>query len=51
MKNEAEKLAVEIIRLDLMRDELLEKLIVLSGNQAHEILRCVQNNQYIEARE
>ncbi len=51
MKNEAQKLAVEIIRLDLMRDELLEKLIVLSGNQAHEILRFVQNSQYIEVRE
>ncbi|WP_169823119.1 MULTISPECIES: hypothetical protein [Anaerobacillus] len=43
MKNEALKLASEIIRLDLVRDELLEELILLSGNDAHEILRQVQN--------
>ncbi|QOY33949.1 hypothetical protein AWH56_014455 [Anaerobacillus isosaccharinicus] len=44
MKQEALKLAAEIIRVDLIRDELLEELIVLEGNDAYEILRKVQNN-------
>jgi hypothetical protein len=43
MKKEALKLAVEIIRLDLIRDEMLEELIVLAGTEAYEILRKVQN--------
>ncbi|WP_196121285.1 hypothetical protein [Anaerobacillus alkaliphilus] len=43
MKKEAIKLATEIIRLDLIRDELLEELLLLAGKDAHEILREVQN--------
>nr|WP_261177465.1 hypothetical protein [Anaerobacillus sp. CMMVII] len=39
------KLATEIVRLDLMRDELLEELIVLAGNEAFELLRKIQNSQ------
>lgn len=45
MKKEALKLAVEIIRLDLIRDEMLEELILLAGTDAYEILRKVQNTQ------
>ncbi len=43
MKKEVLKLAKEIIRLDLMRDELLEELLILAGKDAHDILRKVQN--------
>ncbi|MBM7662034.1 hypothetical protein JOC85_002841 [Bacillus mesophilus] len=37
------KIAVEIIELDLKRDELFEELIRLLGSKAYELLRTVQN--------
>jgi hypothetical protein len=36
-------LAEKIIQLDLKRDELFEELIAVSGNDAFELLRRVQN--------
>ncbi|MFC4768635.1 hypothetical protein [Effusibacillus consociatus] len=42
-REQALQLAKEIIQLDLLRDELWEQLIAMSGSRAHEILRSVQN--------
>ncbi|GGH83854.1 hypothetical protein JOD43_000805 [Pullulanibacillus pueri] len=36
-------LAEKIIQLDMLRDELFEELVTLSGNRASEILRVAQN--------
>lgn len=36
-------LAKQIIELDLLRDEILENLLQLVGEQAHDLLRKVQN--------
>ncbi|GGE56530.1 hypothetical protein GCM10011391_39300 [Pullulanibacillus camelliae] len=36
-------LAQKIIQLDMLRDELYEQLILISGNQAADILRVAQN--------
>ncbi|HZG59518.1 MAG TPA: hypothetical protein VEY68_03310 [Anoxybacillus sp.] len=37
------QLAKKIIELDLLRDALLEELIVLTRNQAFDLLRILQN--------
>ncbi|MCO7126212.1 hypothetical protein NIE88_10535 [Sporolactobacillus shoreicorticis] len=42
-QDKATNLAKRIIQLDLKRDELLEELIMVSGNDALELLRRVQN--------
>ncbi|MCQ2011523.1 MAG: hypothetical protein ABF629_01680 [Sporolactobacillus sp.] len=42
-QEKAASLAKRIIQLDLKRDELLEELIMVSGNEALELLRRVQN--------
>jgi hypothetical protein len=38
------QLAKKIIELDLLRDELLEELMVLTRNRAYELLRTLQNS-------
>lgn len=38
------QLAEKIIELDLLRDELLEELMVLAGNRAFDLLRTLQNS-------
>ncbi|UOE95596.1 hypothetical protein [Alkalihalobacillus sp. LMS39] len=43
MKENALEIAKKIVNLDAIRDQLLEDLILLSGNDAHEIVRRVQN--------
>jgi hypothetical protein len=42
-QDKAINLAERIIQLDLKRDELFEELIAVSGNDASELLRRVQN--------
>lgn len=42
-KEQAILLAKEIVRLDILRDEMWEKLLSIAGYQAHELLRNVQN--------
>jgi hypothetical protein len=37
------QLAKKIIELDLLRDELLEELMVLTRNRAFDLLRTLQN--------
>jgi hypothetical protein len=41
-QNEAVHLAKEIVRLDLLRDEMLEKLQDIAGKHTFELLRRVQ---------
>jgi hypothetical protein len=41
--NRSVQLAEKIIELDVLRDELLEELIVLAGNHAFDLLRAMQN--------
>ncbi|WP_169729570.1 hypothetical protein [Ectobacillus panaciterrae] len=43
INHESIQLAEKIIELDLLRDELLEELIVLAGNHAFDLLRAIQN--------
>jgi hypothetical protein len=38
------QLAKKIIELDLLRDELLEELMVLTRNRAYDLLRTLQNS-------
>ena len=42
-EDKAITLAEIIIELDLLRDELYEELVTITGNRASEILRVVQN--------
>lgn len=44
-------LAKEIVHLDLLRDEMWEKLIAMTGSRAHEILRAVQNGWPVKVPE
>lgn len=45
-KIQAIELAKEIIRLDLLRDEMLERLEFLAGRKTFELLRLVQNHGF-----
>lgn len=45
-REKALELAKEIIRLDLLRDQMWEKLAAVAGSRAHELLRAVQNGWY-----
>jgi hypothetical protein len=38
------QLVKKIIELDLLRDELLEELMVLTRNRAYDLLRTLQNS-------
>ncbi|WP_416825884.1 hypothetical protein [Ectobacillus polymachus] len=42
--DKSKQIAEKIIELDLLRDELLEELIVLAGNDAYYLLRTLQNS-------
>ena len=44
INKEAVDLAKKIVELDLRRDEIWESLAELAGEQAHEVLRIVQNS-------
>ncbi len=39
-------MAKEIIALDIKRDELLERFMQAAGQNAHALLRAVQNDLY-----
>ncbi|MDQ0272349.1 hypothetical protein [Cytobacillus purgationiresistens] len=41
---EAVELAKKIIELDLLRDEIWEHYAAVAGEDAHELLRLVQNS-------
>ncbi|WCK53429.1 hypothetical protein PP175_19060 [Aneurinibacillus sp. Ricciae_BoGa-3] len=45
-QNEAVELAEEIVRLDMLRDEMLEKLQDIAGTHTFELLRSVQNRGF-----
>lgn len=45
-EHKAVSLAKEIVALDIKRDELLETLMKLAGNDAFPLLRAVQNSLY-----
>jgi hypothetical protein len=52
MRNEkiqALELAKQIIRLDLLRDEMLERLELLAGRKTFELLRYVQNHGFSDS--
>ncbi|WP_180954532.1 hypothetical protein [Bacillus sp. V5-8f] len=38
------QLAQKIIELDILRDQLLEELMEMSGSHTHELIRIIQNN-------
>ncbi|MER3126671.1 hypothetical protein [Bacillus pumilus] len=40
------RMAKEIIALDMKRDELLEQFMQAAGQNAHALLRAVQNDLY-----
>lgn len=42
--DEAVQLARKIIELDLLRDEIWEYYAALAGEDAHELLRLIQNS-------
>ncbi|UOY92746.1 hypothetical protein MUG87_00935 [Ectobacillus sp. JY-23] len=43
MSRESIVLAEKIVELDLLRDQLLEQLMDMAGNEAFELLRSIQN--------
>jgi hypothetical protein len=43
IEDKSVQLAKKIIELDLLRDELLEELMVLTRNRAFDLLRTLQN--------
>jgi hypothetical protein len=43
------QLAKKIIELDLLRDELLEELMVLTRNRAYDLLRTLQNSKSMKS--
>lgn len=45
------ELAEQIIKLDLLRDELYEELLETFGSRAQEFLRAVQNQQCLVTSE
>jgi hypothetical protein len=44
IEDKSVQLAKKIIELDLLRDELLEELMVLTRNRAFDLLRTLQNS-------
>ncbi|EKF34069.1 MULTISPECIES: hypothetical protein [Bacillus] len=45
-KTQIIRMAKEIIALDVRRDELLEQFMQAAGQNAHDLLRAVQNDLY-----
>lgn len=44
MSEEAYELAKKIIELDILRDEIWESYAQLTGGEAYELLRTIQNS-------